>query len=275
MKKIKVFEAFAGIGAQHEAFDALQKTFPGQVQFEFAGVSEIDRMAYASYCAAHGNVRNYGDISKIDWDNVADFDCFTMSSPCQDFSTAGKQAGGEEGSGTRSSLLWECRRAIIAKRPKWIIFENVPAILSKKFRPGFERWQRELESYGYVNFVGKLNSKDYGVPQSRLRCFMVSILRTGSEPHPTYNFPKPFPLARRLRDVLERNVDESYYLKPEQVGRIVEHCNRKQSEGCGFKPNFVPPQGVGGTILTSYGQRETDTYISESGCNEPDGNSQQ
>lgn len=197
----------------------------------------------------------------INWSQVPDFDLFTMSSPCQDFSSAGKQAGGEEGSGTRSSLLWECRKAIVAKLPKYILFENVPAILSKKFKPGFLKWCAELESYGYANFYQLLNAKDYGIPQNRLRCFMVSILRTEADPTPAYNFPAPFPLEKRLRDVLEENVDESYYLRPEQVERVLAHTEKHAERGNGFKHRFETGGGICGTILTAYGQRPTDTYL--------------
>lgn len=85
---------------------------------------------------------------------------------------------------------------------------------------------------------------------------MVSILGEA-----TFEFPKPFPLEKRLRDVLEENVDENYHLKPEQVQRILAHCDRKQAEGCGFKPNFQDEGGVCGTITTMYSQRQTDTYL--------------
>lgn len=238
MQKIKVFEAFSGIGAQAMACARLQKMFPDKVEFEFVGTSEIDKYAIAAYGAVHGYIPNYGDISKIDWSKVPDFDLFTWSSPCQDFSQAGKQAGAIEGSGTRSSLLWECFRAFEAKRPKYLLFENVAAVLSKKFKPMFLQVVDRLGSLGYTNFWQVLNAKDYGVPQNRERVFMVSILNAEHG----FAFPKPFPLETRLYDVLEDNVDESYYLKDEQVQRILTHCERKQSEGCGFKTNFTPPR---------------------------------
>jgi DNA (cytosine-5)-methyltransferase 1 len=105
------------------------------LQLEFVGISEIEKNAIDAYHALHGDVKNYGDISKIDWNEVPDFDLFTYSFPCQDISNAGLQKGFEEGSGTRSSLLWECRRAIEAKRPKWLLMENVKALMQKKFSP--------------------------------------------------------------------------------------------------------------------------------------------
>lgn len=131
---------------------------------------------------------------------------------CQDISTAGKQKGFVEGSGSRSSLLWECRRAIEAKRPKFLLMENVKALVQKKFMPEFQRWIATLDELGYASFWQVLNAKDFGVPQNRERVFMVSILGDAS-----FEFPKPFPLEKRLRDVLEENVDESYCLKDEQA----------------------------------------------------------
>ena len=131
---------------------------------------------------------------------------------CQDFSLSGKMRGGEEGSGTRSSLLWECTKAIEIKRPRFILFENVKGLVTKKFIDGFRKWQARLDSLGYSNFAQILNAKDYGVPQNRERIFMISILRTEDEPQPSYFFPKKIKLEKRIKDILEPTVDESFYL---------------------------------------------------------------
>lgn len=237
MKPIRVFEAFAGYGSQAMALKRLQSDFPGKVAFEFVGISEIDKYAIAAYNAVHGDTVNFGDISKIDWSQVPDFDCFTYSFPCTDLSTAGKQMGFREGSGTRSSLLWECRKAIEVKRPKYLLMENVKALVQKKFMPEFQRWIDTLSELGYTSFWQVLNAKDFGVPQNRERVFMVSIL----DKEAAFEFPKLFPLTKRLRDVLKENVPEEFYLRDEQVQRILAHCERKQAEGCGFKPNFQEP----------------------------------
>lgn len=239
MKPIRVFEAFAGYGSQAMALKRLQSDFPGKVKFDFVGISEIEPYAIAAYNAIHGDTLNFGDISKIDWAQVPDFDLFTYSFPCQDISTAGKQKGFIEGSGSRSSLLWECRRAIEAKRPRFLLMENVKALVQKKFMPEFQRWIDTLADLGYTSFWQVLNAKDFGIPQNRERVFMVSILGDA-----TFEFPKPFPLEKRLRDVLEENVDESYYLSDAQTQRILAHCERKVAEGCGFKPNFQDEGGM-------------------------------
>lgn len=131
---------------------------------------------------------------------------------CQSISQAGLQHGFTEGSGTRSSIIWNVRDAVKAKKPKYLILENVKAMVSRKFIDMFNLWRRELESLGYANFAQVLNAKDYGVPQNRERIFLVSIRIDDDEQAPEYTFPKPFPLVKRLKDVLEDKVDERYYL---------------------------------------------------------------
>ncbi len=237
MQTIRLFEAFAGYGSQLMALLRLEQAFPALIKVEPIGISEIDKYALAAYQAVHGEVKNYGDISQIDWAQVPDFDLFTYSSPCQDFSVAGLQRGGTKGSGTRSSLLWECERAIAAKRPKYLLFENVAALVSAKFVKLFNQWQLLLESYGYTNFTQVLNAKDYGVPQNRERVFMVSILDCDKP----YYFPQPIPLTKRLRDVLEDNVPEEFYLSERMLKGFEQHNANHEAKGTGFI--FKPKDG--------------------------------
>ena len=161
---------------------------------------------------------------------VPDFDLFTYSFPCQSISNSGLQHGFKEGSGTRSSLLWECRKAIAAKHPKYLLMENVKALVSKKFIQDFNTWLLELEGYGYVNFWQVLNATDYGVPQNRERVFCVSILRTDENNVPTFHFPHPSQLDKRLKDVIEKSedgspmqVDEKYYLSDKALDVVCEN----------------------------------------------------
>jgi DNA (cytosine-5)-methyltransferase 1 len=261
-KTLRVFEAFAGYGSQHLALKRLQKHHP-DFRFEVVGISEIDPVAVRAYEALHGPTMNYGDIAKVNWDDVEDFDLLTYSFPCTDISAAGRQEGFEEGSGTRSSLLWECKRAVEAKHPEWLVMENVKALLQKKFLPGFERWREWLRAQGYDSFHQVLNARDYGVPQNRERVFMVSRRRRVASVPERFDFPEPFPLESRLGDILEERVEESFYLRQEQVDRIVEHCDRKRLEGCGFRTNFQDAGGVSGTITGKTGQRQTDTYVKQ------------
>lgn len=259
MKTIRVFEAFAGYGSQSIALKLVAKMFPG-FKFESVGISEIDKYAIKAYRALHGEaIPNLGDITKINWEGYdADIDLFTYSFPCQDISSAGKQRGFSEGSGTRSSCLWACADAIEAKHPKFLLMENVKALaVQKKFADDFAKWRMWLREKGYTNYYAVLNSKDYGVPQNRERVFMVSFL--GS--HAPFYFPAPFTLERRLKHILEDEVEEKYWLKPANIRRILRHNERKQSEGCGFKTNFQTGEGISGAIKTKEGSREYDTYI--------------
>ena len=226
---LRVFTAFSGYESQCLALNRLG------IDYDLVGWSEIDPAAIKAHNALFPQYeeRNYGDISKIDWSQVPDFDLFTYSSPCTDFSNAGAQAGGEEGSGTRSSLLWECRKTILAKKPKYLLFENVKALVSDKFLYLFEKWCKELESYGYANYYQVLNSKDYGVPQSRERIFMVSILKTDDEPDPYYEFPRPVTLTKCVEDILEDKVSEKYYMKQEVTDRYIDIMNQEYPDEVG------------------------------------------
>ena len=162
-------------------------------------------------------------------------DLLTYSTPCQSISQAGKREGIKKGSGTRSAVLWSTEMAVEHLRPKVLLQENVRALINSVNMPDFREWCNLLESHGYVNFLapsfptvwgtdkrdkktvpGILNAKHYGVPQNRERVYMVSIradLLGGTQ----YEFPRPFPLDKCIADVLEDNVDERFFLKPDSV----------------------------------------------------------
>lgn len=212
-RPLKVATAFSGYDSQKMALERLHNDFP-DFCFELVAWSEIDENAIAAHNAIfpEDKSKNLGDISKIDWAKAPDFDLFTYSFPCQDISAAGKQSGFEEGTGTRSSLLWECKKTIEAKKPRYLMMENVKALASAKFLPFLRQWQSWLHGQGYENFTQILNACDYEVPQNRERVFMISILRTDSNPYPSYYFPKKLKLEKRIKHILEQNVDESYYL---------------------------------------------------------------
>lgn len=188
------------------------------IPFDLVGWSEIDKYAIKAHNALFPEYadRNLGDMTKIDWDTVPDFDLLTYSTPCQDFSNAGKMRGGQEGSGTRSSLLWHTRKAVIKKRPKFLLMENVKNLVSEKFLPLFLKWCDELSEYGYTNFQQVLNAVDYGVPQNRERIFVVSILGRA-----WFNFPAPMDLTKTLADVLEEKAAEKYYLPQDKVDQFI------------------------------------------------------
>lgn len=207
---IRVFEAFAGVGSQRMALRNLG------IDHEVVAIAEIDKFAIKSYEAIHGETNNLGDISQIETTDIPDHDLFTYSFPCQDISVAGKGLGLDEGSDTRSGLLWECQKVIAVKQPKFLLLENVKNLVGKKHKHNFDKWLEWLEEQGYTNYWQVLNAKDYGIPQNRERVFVVSILGE----HEPYEFPEPVELELRLKDVLEDEVDEKYYLSEERVDQL-------------------------------------------------------
>ena len=149
---------------------------------------------------------------------------------CTDISNAGQQKGLEEGSGTRSSLLWECCKTIEAKKPKYLLMENVKALVSQKFLPFYKKWEQYLADMGYDNYGMVMNAKDYGVPQNRERIFLVSILGD----HDGFRFPSPIPLEKRLKDVLEPEVDDKYVLSDQAIEGFMKHNENHEAKGTGF-----------------------------------------
>ena len=150
----------------------------------------------------------------------------TIAHNCQDISIAGKQKGFEKGGGTRSGLLWECEKVIRVKKPKYLLMENVKNLVSKKFLPGFEEWLQTLEDLGYTNYYQVLNAKDYGIPQNRERVFCVSILGD----HEPYEFPEKEELTVRLKDVLEDDVDEKFYLSEEKTKDLTWNLGKQDKD---------------------------------------------
>lgn len=239
-KPIRFIELFAGIGATTKALERLG------VEFEHYRVVEIDKYAIKSYNAIHGTDFTTSDITKIRGEDlgVVDTDkyCYIMSYsfPCQDLSLAGKGAGMAKGSGTRSGLLWEVERLLteMEELPQVLLMENVPEVIGKKNVKHFAEWIKFLDTLGYKSKWQLLNAKDYGIPQNRNRCFMVSILGDYY-----YEFPKPIPLKLCLKDMLESKVDEKYYLSNKTIEMFVAHTEKQQEKGNGFK--FEPTTGGG------------------------------
>ena len=229
-KPLRVFTAFSGYDSQCMALDRIG------IPYELVGWSEIDKYAIQAHNAVYPQYaeRNYGDISQIDWEQVPDFDLFTYSFPCTDISNAGAQKGLEDGSGTRSSLLWECCKAIEAKKPKYLLMENVKALVSKKFLPFYNKWEQYLAEMGYENFGKVVNATECGVPQNRERIFMVSIRRDDDEEQINFRFPAPFPLERKLKDVLEPQVDDKYVLSDKSIEGFLAHNENHEEKGTGF-----------------------------------------
>ena len=166
--------------------------------------------------------RNLGDISKIESLSYADM--WTCSFPCTDISVAGKMKGLSPDTLTRSSLLWENIRLLKRAKddgilPKYLMFENVKNLVSKKFIDDFNSLLEVLDELGFNSYWKVLNAKDCGVPQNRERVFVISIRKDID--NGTYDFPKPFDTGIRLKDVLDREVDEKYYLSKDIQKRFI------------------------------------------------------
>lgn len=214
-KPIRLIELFAGYGSQALALEFLN------VNFEHYKVCEFDKYAIETYNAFHNTNFATSDITQLkakdlEINNTDQYTyVMTYSFPCTDLSLAGKRMGMEKGSGTRSGLLWEVERLLNEldnNLPQILLMENVPQVIKAN---GWKQWQAYLESKGYSNYCEILNAKDFGIPQNRERCFMISILGNYN-----YHFPQKIKLNYLLRNLLENEVDEKYYLSEEKIKQI-------------------------------------------------------
>ena len=220
---------------------------------------EFDKYAIKSYCAIHGvdESLNLGDITKVDETKLKPFNMICGGSPCQDFSVAGKQKGSvwtckdcgheynpltvhwsqrdkcpncESGNieKTRSSLLVEYLRVIRASKPNFGMYENVKNIVGKQFRDTtFKLFEDELHEYGYNTYWKVLNAKNYGIPQNRERVYLIFIKKDLD--NGKLVFPEGFDNGIRLKDVLEDEVDEKYYISDDKVQRFLTNLNTNTS----------------------------------------------
>ena len=237
---LKIMECFAGIGACSKALENLK------IPHEIVDAVEIDKYAIKSFNAIHGTNFEPQDITA--WDKDIECDLIMHGSPCQDFSLAGKQAGGDEGSGTRSSLMYETLRIVEKLKPKYVIWENVKNILSKKHIYNWECYCNRMNDLGYCNWCNVMNAKDYGVPQNRERVFTVSIRKDVSSDE--FVFPKPKKLTKFLKDVIDSKVDDKYFLSEAQMQNFAKSTFRSYRL-------FYDIDGISPTLTTmSGGNRE-------------------
>lgn len=250
----KIFlTTFSGYDSQLMAADVLREWHP-DFRWTCVGWSDIDKYA----CQMHNLVFPQfadcalGDITKIDWHEVKrslegrEVDLFTYSSPCQDISQAGKQMGLQEGSDTRSALLWRVADAVEVLRPKYLLQENVAALVSQKFMSDFQKWLDKLSSLGYVSRWARLNAKNYGVPQNRDRVFCISMRKDVAF---DYQFPEPFELKTRLEDVLEEEVADRYFLKDDAVSKFLK---ANDSDNALFLQFDLPPTHEAAMFLKTW-----------------------
>lgn len=219
--------------------------------YQLTNFCEVDKYAIKSYCAIHGvdESLNLGDITKVDETKINPFTMICGGSPCQDFSVAGKQAGSkwrckdcdceynpltvhytvrhkcpncgsENLDKTRSSLLVEWLWVIRANKPKWGIYENVKNIVGKQFKETFTMFLEELHEYGYNTYFQVLNAKDYGIPQNRERVYLIIILKELD--NGKFVFPKGFESGQILKDLLDDEVDERYYVRTSKAKELID-----------------------------------------------------
>lgn len=224
-KPVRLIELFAGIGSQAKALELLG------VDFEHWKVCEFDDYAMKSYNAVHNTNFKTSDIQNLtasDLD-IKDKDKYeyimTYSYPCTDISIAGKRKGMERNSGTRSSLLWEVERLLkeCDNKPQILLMENVRECHNGKNAPLFFEWTSFLRSIGYKNFYTDMDAKNYGIPQTRKRCFMLSIL----DENAYYEFPQACGLNYSVKEFLEDKVDKKYYVKEETALPLIKKMEKE------------------------------------------------
>ena len=208
--------------------------------------------------------KNFGDVanvtaSKLDqiveqYPTIKTF--ASWSTPCQDFSNAGQRAGFSGVKGNLTHITVDLFRQMKSKFD-FLLFENVPAIMDKEFIAGFNKLMFELQKIGYYNKNFKMNAKNYGIPQNRNRVFVAS----SSNKEFYFDIPKPFPLEIKLKDLLEDEVDEKYFLSEKMKNFLLNHKERHDEKGNGFGFKLADVTKVATTITTAPGSRATDTFI--------------
>ena len=222
------------------------------MNYKLINFCELDKFAVKSYCAIHGvnDTLNLGDITQVNIGKLPKCDLITHGSPCQDFSSLGLEKGGDEDKETRSSLIWNSVKIIKQCVPKFIIWENVENVLSKKHIHNFEKYLSKMSEFGYKNYYKVLNAKDYGIPQSRNRLFCISIRQ---DIDCGFEFPNPIQLKETLLDYVDLTNKENLYGREPQnshqewkqemykmyidaSGGVISGVYTNQSKSFGYRP---------------------------------------
>ena len=249
---MRVIELFAGIGACSKALERLG------MNPEIVDAVEIDKYAIKSFNAIHNTKFEPQDV--VEWNkNFNGIDLIMHGSPCQDFSIAGRQAGGDKDSGTRSSLLYETIRIVKNIKPKYVVWENVKNVLSTKHRHNFDNYIKEMVAIGYNSYYQILNAKDYEIPQNRERVFTISIR---NDIRPNFKFPEKRELKLKLKDLLEENPDKKYYLSDKLLAGLKRNEQKQKEKGNGFRFDVSDRNRTAKTITTRIGAvRMDDNFI--------------
>lgn len=259
-KEIIVIDICSGIGmtelAMKRALKKLFKKFGVLLKLHIEAICEIDAKAALAFEKMHGVVKNLHDVTKASFVGMY-CDILSFTFPCTSLSPLGKRLGLAHESGSASSIIWELPRILgeLKSLPKLIFMENVKQlVINKKYREDFDKLVSYLESVGYKVFYQVLDAKDYGCPQHRERVFIFACLDLD-----IFEFPKPIPLPYELKDILEKNVDEKYYLRSLK-DYFIKHSLETNYAFRVFNPSYAK---VAHTITTKSGSRISDNFIFE------------
>ncbi|EKD7143299.1 DNA cytosine methyltransferase [Listeria innocua] len=233
---IQILELFGGIGSPRIALRNLG------IKTKSIDYVEIDQKAVNSYNAMFAQDLNYKTKSVVNWNLKPDI--LIHGSPCQDISIAGKKLGADQGSGTRSSLMWETLNIIKQMgswRPRVVIWENVRGVLHKHMRDNFRKYLQEMEALGYSNSFETLDARDFGLPQNRKRVFTISLLKRDAF---NFNILRHKKMIN-IQELLEINVNDNYVIKsPSMLSRLPGASNSS------FNGRLVPIDQWSYTITT-------------------------
>ena len=261
---IRVGSDFSGVGAFDQALTRLG------IEYKTVFACDMDKFARETF------IHNYGEPEYYP-ENVYDrkipdkpLDIYMTSPPCQAFSLAGKRKGEDD---DRGVLFYNSHEFITKNKPRYFIFENVKGLLSDDSGKTFQRWIDLLGAKSvngnpvifpmegavpYHVYYKVLNAKDFGVPQNRERVFIIGIRDDADN---NFSWPKPFPLEKRLKDVLEDEVDEKYFLSDKMLDYLKSNSEIQKNKGNGFKFDPTDGNSIGKAVTTKEGQRMDDNFI--------------
>lgn len=222
------------------------------------------RRIYSSMYAEHNLTPDISNVHSADL-GIRERERYTYimtySFPCQDLSQAGKMKMMGRDSGTRSGLLWQVERILYECKdndslPQVLIMENVPQVCGVKNASDWQSWLSSLERMGYTNYPKLINAKNYGIPQNRLRCFMVSLLGEKS-----YTYPKKVKLRYAIKHFLDEKVDERFFLSDKMIDCFIRYSKKNKDKGNGFEFSVKAGGAIANAITTRSGSRGTDNYV--------------
>lgn len=258
--RLKIGTICSGIGAPERALKNLG------IDYELDYFCEIDKYAEKSYCEIHHSdtSKNLGDLTKVEIEKLPhDLDLLVGGTPCQDFSMAGLRKGGDAGSKTRSSLMWNFVSIIDQTKPKVVLWENVPGCVTDKMQKNYNKFIDTLRKIGYVTKSQFLNAKNFGIPQNRERVFVIALRK---DLNINFNFPVGCDCGIRLRDMLESKPMDKYYLSNKQVEGLFNQSKSKNERGMGFQLTLQDGSATAKTVTTREANVINSNWILEPRC---------